>query len=196
MGTILIQAEEVWTYFCSHRNELLEGEILIAFNQDFNVEIYMTTDRGELMIVVNLDDEPVHSEYMYDKLDCTHSMKVIYDKYLSERIVNELILSDAFVDDPVDDSYSDGSYAEVNEEIIIDEREGDLSIAVNDMLDSILPGNVEIDDDLIEDIKDAICERLYAVHGISVYRPMFLEDDDGSDYVTEYPYPEMELEEA
>ncbi len=79
----------------------------------------------------------------------------------------------------------------------IDDRELDLDVAICELIKSIVPTAIEeVDnvDDFYEDLKEHICEYLYTTHGVSIYRPMYLEDEDGIEHYVEFPYPEMDLD--
>ena len=76
-------------------------------------------------------------------------------------------------------------------------REDEISEAVYMCVDTILDGVLDCYyeiDEIIEDLKDILCEYLYCKWGLEPRRPMVLEYDDGSESYEEYPYSFMELE--
>ncbi len=78
----------------------------------------------------------------------------------------------------------------------IESREAELQAAVCDMLESFLIGADEVDfedgfDEMGEFFKDMICEQLYLKFGVSVYRPMYLENETEELEYEEFPYEEM-----
>ena len=46
---------------------------------------------------------------------------------------------------------------------------------------------------MVEDVKEHLLEYFYRKHGLSVYRPMELEDDEGV-FIEDYPYECMEFD--
>lgn len=190
---ILVTPENLWGVIRSNEDILKSGEQIVASNDEFGVEICIAFDHGAPTLVVYMDSEPVHSEMIHSQADCEATARRVYDKFLGRNVVNAVL---------ADEDGSDGSdgFEEISSiqwDDMIDFREGELDDAVTELIyilepkiDDFLEGN----SDIIDDIKDLLCEHLYEKYGISVYRPMILEDDDGSDYFTEYPYPELEFE--
>ena len=80
----------------------------------------------------------------------------------------------------------------------IEEREMELDIAVSEFISAVLGGDAYLDsedyDDIIEDCKDHFLEYLARKHGLDIFRPMVLEDEDGEDFYEEYPYECMEFD--
>lgn len=187
---IIIEANDVWNYLMSHKTELASSMKLIAENQEYGIKIFLACDShtkygDSPAIVVAADDDEIRWEPVVDRVDCTDTVKAMYDTYLSQRVVN------AFIDED-----NERTIAEELEEI--DERETELDDAIYECLVAIIPDLFDIVDDpdeLCEDLKDHICEYLYTHHEISVYRPMYLEVEDGTDEFVEFPYPEMEVDE-
>lgn len=78
---------------------------------------------------------------------------------------------------------------------VIDLREAELDDAVIQCLMDFSENigyEPEIEN-IISDVKEMICEYLYREHGVSVYRPMFLETADGGEVYYDYPYPEIDF---
>ena len=51
-------------------------------------------------------------------------------------------------------------------------------------------------DDAIVDVKEHMLEYMARKPGLLIYRPMYLEDEDGKDFYSEYPYEEMIFEDC
>ena len=87
---------------------------------------------------------------------------------------------------------------EETREAEIEGREAELNGAVSDMLEVFLIGAKddfdyeEEFDDLVSHFKEKTCEFLYRVCGLSVYRPMYLENEYGELDYEEFPYDEIE----
>lgn len=78
----------------------------------------------------------------------------------------------------------------------IESREAELQTTVCDMLESFFIGADEVDfegdfDEMGEFFKDMICEQLYLKFGVSVYRPMYLENEMEELEYEEFPYEKM-----
>lgn len=185
MARIIIEDSDVWDYFNEHKEELCSSTKMIADNQEYGIEIFLTEYNDFPMIMVTADDKSIDEEVTVSVNDCTHTVKEIYDKYLSNEVISILIGEN--------EEYTDAEKLE-----IIDEREAEIDDAIYVCLAELVPNLFDITDnpdEFYEDMKDHICEYLYLKHGISVYRPMYLESEDGTDEFVEFPYPEMELEE-
>lgn len=182
---IIIEASDVWDYFNENKEELFNSIKMIAENSEYGIEIYLTESESLPTVMVSADGEEIDEETSVSANDCARTVKEFYDKYLSKDVVNILM--------------GEGEERTTAEELeMIDEREEEIDDAVYVLLTELVPSLFDIaedPDELCEELKDHICEYLYKEHGISVYRPMYLEDDDGTDEFFEYPYPEMELDE-
>ena len=99
-----------------------------------------------------------------------------------------------FVDDEVTED------SRLDQEDMISERELELDEAISLLLDTVLEEDAVMffgteTDEVCEDLKDHILEYLYRKHGISVRRPMVLEDTEtGEEFFEEYPYDSMVFE--
>lgn len=183
MTNIVVEPNKVWEWVKEHSEEFSPGMRVIASNPSYGIEICIIGGTGEIpTIFVLADGEEIDEETCVSQNDCTITVKKFYDKYLSDNIVNAL-MSD------------DDSLTEEEELDKIDDRELELDDALYEFLQTLIPNLFDVIndvDELCDDLKDSICEYLYKKYGISVYRPMFLECEDGTEEFTEYPYPEME----
>ena len=194
MKLTMYEAPDVWVVFQQNKEELRNGMRMIAENPEYGVTVHITAERrGKDYlpdIIVYMDDDEVYSEAVVNEHDCTHTVQRIYDEYLDdEAIVNRMIEENR------------NELAELRQqEDDIEQREGELFDAASDMLDIFL--NEKLDrivgyqeaDEIVEDVMDHICEYLFREHGLSVYRPMVLEDDDGEEFFEEFPYDCMEFD--
>ena len=76
----------------------------------------------------------------------------------------------------------------------IAEREEELNDLITDFVYNITNGDEGLDPEGTERFKDMVCELLYREFGISVRRPMVLQDEDGNESVSEYPYDEIDFD--
>lgn len=180
---VFVPASEAWSYFNEHKEELKISMHKIAGNEEFGVEVFITEAEEYPIIVVTADGEEVWSEEAVSKSDCENSLKRVYDIYLTSSVLDTLAGSD-------DDRLSD---LEIEDTIM--EREDELSSAVFEFIEAVAPNEFEalVDniDEAVEDIKDHFLEYLARKYGFRIYRPMFLEYDDGVEEFTEYPYEDM-----
>lgn len=178
---IIVNATAVWDYCIDHEEELRNSFALIASNLEYGIEIFLTLEEDTPYITVCADDNEVYSEEVFTPSDCDSTVTEIYDRFLTDCVV------DFFAE------LDDGG---VNEKLdMIAERELDLDEAVLAMFTTFAENFVDLVQDadkVVEDMKDYIAEYLYNEHGLSIYRPMFLEDEDGNEEFTEFPYPELE----
>ena len=192
MKEILVEPKSIWKYYTEKRNSLSSIMYEIASNKEYGVTIYLTeSDEGtrgatDACIVVEADDIEVYSEVLLDEEDAENTCRRIYDKYLSDTVVD--IISNMGVD---------GGLSIIEQEDNISERELELDEAVELFLDTVASGcdiSMFIDDDVIEDVKDHFCEYLARKWDVPVFRPMFLEDENGKEFYEEYPYGCMEYD--
>lgn len=182
---VILESNDVWEYFTEHKEELFNSMKMIAENQEYGIEIYLTENDGLPVVMVSVDGEEIAEEAAVSTNDCAYTVKEIYDKYLSKNVISILMGEEE-------------EYTIAEELEIIDDREAELDNAVYECLMAFAPDLLDIvedPDETCEDLKDHLCEYLYKKHDISVYRPMYLENDEGTDEFFEYPYPEMELDE-
>lgn len=169
-------------YFRKNKSELEVKMEKIAENQEYGVEIFLSSTYGSPTITVMADDIQQY-EAVTDLYHLEDVCKIAYDRYL-DNAVSSLVFAEA--DEPnLDD----------NESLLldIDDRESELDAAVEDFLGTVLR-TFDITDKVREDIKEHFLEYLYRKHRLKIYRPMYLEDEQGNDFFEEYPYECMEFE--
>lgn len=189
-ANIIVEASDVWGYFRAHEADLEQNMKLIAENRPYGIEVFLTAANGAAIITVNADDDEVYEDIGVSAFDCRSVVEDIYGTYLTDNVLSVL---------------TDIGAGKLREELdaaeeadMIEERELELDEAVYGLMEVFVPNLLDIVDDadeVYEDIKDLICERLYTKHEISVYRPMYLEDDNGNESFSKFPYPDMELDE-
>lgn len=183
MQKITVAASEVWDYFQKHKAELEKLEHTIAENEEYGVEISITNEEGLPCFMVTADGYQYAEERAVSANDCKETVETLYENFLTEK----------FVDGAEDTSRLD-------QEDMIAERELELDDAFTMLLDTLIEEDLGLffgaeADDILEDIKDHTLEYLYRKHGISVRRPMVLEDEEtNEDFFEEYPYDSMVFE--
>jgi hypothetical protein len=151
---------------------------LIAENSDGTIGIYITEKNGDPNFIVENNDDIIDEDMAFSKVDCEETVRELYSEYLS---YDELDIS---------------ADTDIKKEIIAD-RENQITVLFENFLFDLLP---DTDEDTIseitDDVKEHILEYIARKHGLPVYRPMYLEDEDGEDFFSEYPYEEMIFEDC
>ena len=185
---VIIEPEKLWDYYLQRKSSLDSTMFEIARNNEYGIAIYLSeNDEHKPRIIVEADDSEVYSENIINASDAERTCSKIYDEYLTDKVVD--ILTD--IANAEEDSL-------LEQQDAIEEREMELDCAVSDFISSVLGGDAYLDgenfDELIEDCKEHFLEYLARKHGLDIYRPMVLEDEDGEDFYEEYPYDCMEFD--
>lgn len=179
MGNIIFRPSEVWAFFQNHKIELERGLYRIAENT--NLKVSISNDDGSLkIVVVSADDCILDVAWANDERECQNIVGDIYLRHLG------------YVDDEID---LDDEDVYINQEIIA-ERENEIDVLFRNMLFDLLDKSVAEDviEEIADDVKEHTLEYIARRHGLPIYRPMYLEDEDGKDFYSEYPYEEMIFE--
>ena len=154
---------------------------IIAENEEFGLEILLSSVNGSPTITVMADDIQQY-EITTDLFHLEDVCRLVYDKYLDNTI----------------NALSESADAAVDLRDEIDDRESELDAAVDDFLGVVLQtfgyDTADVVDEIHDDVKEHFLEYLYRKFGMDIYRPMFLEDEDGEEFFEEYPYECMEFE--
>lgn len=188
MIDIKVKPGDAYRFFLTNHERMKEKLMMIAEDDDTGIEIYITADGSFPQIVVIEDDEDIFEETALDPDDCKETVQYAYDVYLYDYAKESDGESDDEIDDFADVEPSGGS---LTQDDVIDIREEDLTDAVYQMLDVVLEGaedGISLIDDLIDPVKDLVCEYLARKCGIDIWRPMVLEDENGEEFYEEYPY--------
>ena len=189
---MVLKPNEVWKYAMEHFSWIKDTPFVIGNNEESGIEITLSVDEEYPFIIVTSDDEEVDYEVVKSSADCEATVSEIYDTWLPTGTASNTLVKDELDDDEPD--YE----SEIREKESIDQREMELDECIDWILSEIAPeyleelGSVTVDE-VFSDLKDMICEYLYKKCGISVYRPMYLENEHGIDEYYEYPYPEMDI---
>ncbi len=179
MVVIYTEPQDVWIKFMSliYASQEEDPLCIIAEDEAIGVEIYASSDEKtgfpKPKITVLEDGEEVFAETCMTYQDCTDTVQYTFDIYLGKESV-----------------VSGDEYEEFERDEMIANRESDLDDAVYQMLDVFLENSengVVIPDFLIDDVKEHICEYLARQKAIDIWRPMYLEDEDG-EFFEEFPY--------
>ena len=197
MQNVIIEADDVWSYFQQHKKELEKVSHIIAKNEEYGVEITLTCERNLPYFVVEADGYQYDEECATSKQDCTITVSELYERYLTD---NFLIEAEAV---EMESENDDDILPLLDQDDMISERELELDDAIAMLMDTVLdagdgfPIEMQVDDidAALDDIKEHILEYIARKYDVNIRRPMVLEDvDSGDDFFTEYPYECMEYE--
>ena len=179
---IILQPDEVWDYFVEHEYECANGMCEIASCPEYGITVYLSGGAcGVGYISVEADDQEVYSKEIVDAEDAERTTQRVYDDYLTDKVIDILSCSGS--------GNSHMSQSQMDE---ISIREEELDNLVWDFVSGVLVGTPDIDfacmGESFADLKDHFLEYMYRKHGFDIYRPMILEDDDGSEFFEAYPY--------
>lgn len=188
MRTITVGSAAIVDYYKKNKFRLSQESEDIAENEAIGVVIYLSDTNGHPTITVLADDMQV-AEVTTGIDGLSELVQTMYDTYLDE---NAFIAT-------MTEGEDDGEYDEEElAEALINEREDELDVAVDDFLATVLQTNgYEYDsviDEIHDDVKEHFLEYLARKFKIELYRPMYLEDENGEDFFEEYPYGCMEFE--
>lgn len=178
---IILKPENVWQYYKDHTAEFRNHMKLAACNEEFDTEIQICEEGDLLTVYAYLDDQPVGSEEIINASDAKASMERMYQEYIynAEGLVEQWKLQQEADE----------------EEDTIETRELELDDAAYEFLVSVLGEAFDVHSketqEILEDVKDCVLPMLYEKHGIEVYRPMYIADDNGNEEFCLYPYSEI-----
>lgn len=190
---VYIAAEKVLDFFRKNKVRLREEQILIAENTETNYQVYLDIDEAlDRPVVRVFYGDRFESESSVPESIIISSVNEIYDKYLEP------------VEETQDSVDGDDEFLTAEDEQAIDdliyEREDALELAVSDMLDVFLEQaqDDEVPTDpatlkrrqkqIAQDIVDSLAEFLITTYGISIYRPTWMDMEDGTTEAVDYPY--------
>lgn len=175
--TIFVKPDDIWKYFQDNREKLKTTMIAVAQSDLYDVTIYLSDDSGLPTLIIESSNVESEEFSITDEESCMTTASMVYDLYLTEQIVTVMM--------------------QESENSEMEEREADIDGFILRLLEDLLSDDPILYSDLIEsvvqDCKEHFLEYLYRKHGLSVYRPMELEDDEGV-FVEDYPYECMEFD--
>lgn len=190
MTLINLEADQVWSYALTYLDELQSCPYTIATDSHACCEIKLKVVDDQPMIIVLICGEIEEEYYPVDEDECIEILQDVFWEYLDEYSIS---FGKATTSVSNASSILDENEDELDE---IDERESELIEAIDEFIGVAVPNMFDFDepvDEIYNDLIDIICEYLYRERNISVYRPMYLESDDGNKEFHEYPYANMEF---
>ena len=191
MSEIHVKPEDVYDVFedtvAGWSNSV--GEIIA---EDENYDLAVTVEEnydGFPMIVVYAEGEVVYDQVVHDAEECQIVAEQVYMSYIDDYYMEQL--REQYIGAEYDYSLMEPQ-TDLDQLIQykIESNEEELGEYVSDFLSSVCPTHLFSSEEQ-EDIKDHFLEYIARKFNVDIYRPMFLEDEDGMDFYTEYPYKQM-----
>lgn len=192
---VILTPSEVWKFFDDNGFKFTSKVFEIAENKEFGVVIYLSAEGINPSFIVTQDDVTVCEEVAISPIDCERTVEELYDEYLTSKVI-DVIDGGKATPLPLPAVASDEKEDDDENELAIEAREADLEDALYGFLSVVVEDSRELDylePDVVEEIKDHFLEYLAREHGFAIYRPMYLEDEDG-EWFEEYPYDHMDFE--
>lgn len=166
---INIPPSELWDYFYDNLLDLEDHEILIAENVITGVEIYLTEFGGRPLIGVFVDNREETEESCVSEADAMMTLEAIYNEYLGDELLDEREDEDLRRE--------------------IEDRDLELSSTFDDFLLAVYEDKYyAVDEETAAEMLDDVLQYLSERYGMPIYRPMYVEYDDGTVEFEEYPY--------
>lgn len=187
MVRLEVNPSEIIDFWKEKLKELEQKWLLLASNDENNVEIFMTEEDGHPHFCVDYCGETVHEE------DADLCIEAVY-------VYRELLNTFLYVSDedegagdpqpPEEDTNSPFSAIQMD-------RIRDITCAAEDLLFVLLEDDLEnfgLEEGDVADLVYRIEKTLFDEYGITVYHPYILEDES----ITDFPFgdPEEEWEEG
>lgn len=196
---IHVPEDKVWEFFENNQDRLSKEMVLVAENTDTEYAVYLTEESFlPVLAAAKGNGEIEYKEPCVTENDCAAVAKTMYSRYLYPVEVESK--KKYLQDDPIDgdDEFDFGDRMDKEDAQYI--RDDELSLAMSDFL-AVALEEVDSSDvyekygaSMIEDILGSVLQMLTDVYGLSIYRPMFVVDNDtGLEVYTEFPYDEYEF---
>ncbi len=191
---IYVEPDDTWDFFDDNLYRLKEEMVLIAENEETEYSVFITENNGNpLFSVCKGDAAPEYEAESSDEIDCVNTAEVLYMQYLYPVVVVD---GHSIQLDDIDDESAtrrqeleDGQY----------EREDELTMALCEFLEIVLQGDFCFEEScdlkMVEDTLDYILKYLTKNWNFSIYRPMFIDDGNGGEVYSEFPYDEFNFSE-
>lgn len=178
---VYLNPNMVWGYFMENMDNLQKDTVIIARNGKTGYEICLTSDHDHPTIEVFLNDTIKEKYQAINEADILSEATRLYADYL---IVPKTKASEKKLS------------AKEKEERLISERDAELTAAFRSFLEVVWKNDPVffyegIDEAEIEELLNETLDNIGYDHGMSVYRPCYLVDDDNVEFFSAYPYDEV-----
>ncbi len=193
-----VQASDVWDYFQENKDQLRNEARLIAGDDDYGVEIFLTSKENRPYFEVYVDGDETEEQYAIDAIDCLDTVEQLYGDYIEDFL--HTMIDNQFAREYEDDDEKSPDIEEFESDIdqalaeqeAIDLQESQIDETLETFLETICEGLIKtlFTDEQFEEIKDFFCEYIARKYHKVVYRPMYVEDEHGQEEYVDYPYEE------
>ena len=196
MQKIVYDPSEIYEVFQEEKLDIANHRLLVAENDYFQIFLdCMASKSLEYigMMVIESEGYIIEEDFFEDEKECNDIFEKAYINYILTETVVEKAEEEENVNDTIYDKDGKLNIAYVDE---IEQREGDLTLAVINFIDAISDTQMSyaLTDEEVEEIKDHFIEYLYRKFGLSIFRPMEIVMDNGDEVYEEYPYPKLRFE--
>ena len=207
-ATIHLKPKEVWSFFEENETRLSKEMVAIAENRATEYFVYLTEEGGLPKLYVYKGDVAIYGDWAASEVDCVETTKDIYTKYLFPIMMysDDFPLNEEeelFMQEIMEEVDAPAPCQEMDDAIY--ERADELHFATRDFLEILFSCEGDLEEycggeeprlmEMIEDFLDTICLQFKEKHNISIYRPMWISDEEtGEELFVEFPYDELEDE--
>ena len=197
MQRIIYDTDEIYDVFQDEKRDIAEHRLLVAETDDFQIFLdCMVSHSMEyvgMIVVESKDGYIIEEDFFEDEKECNNIFEKAFINYIFTAETTDVVDKKDETNDTVYDKDGKLNVFYVDE---IEQREGDLTLAVLNFIDGISDTQVScaLSDEDVDEIKNHFIEYLYRKFGLSIYRPMELVMDNGDEIYEEYPYPKLRFE--
>lgn len=177
-----VQPSSVWEMF---QDGEFKNPTVISWGLDGAEVIAWANGKDELEIrVENSSGELISTEYATDENECLYLIQDAMSYSLEDELESE------------ENMINEENMTNIDE---VMDREDELALETYDYLQRIMPDMDNIglsskqESDLIYDILDMLGQVLIK-HGVSMYRPCFIKDDENNITLVDFPYDDDSIE--
>lgn len=197
MAKILTPVSKIFDFYNENQGIMEEEDVMyrVAESDNGDLRLYIATEYGTPVFYVYQKTSESHNELKDEDdkdtglygFECVEQSYVVPLRGRSLRDETQEVMSN-LIEDFID--YVDIDEEEEEQKENIKEREEELSDAASEFLAVALYKAESIDYVDADEFLDDMMKILYEKYGVSPYRPMILEDDDGEFY-KDHPYPSL-----
>ena len=196
MQKIVYDPSEIYEVFQEEKLDIANHRLLVAENDDFQIFLdCMASKSLEYigMMVIESEGYIIEEDFFDDEKECNSIFEKAFINYIFTAETTDVVDKKDETNDTVYDKDGKLDIFYVDE---IEQREGDLNLAVINFIDAISDTQMSyaLTDEEVDEIKDHFIEYLYRKFGLSIYRPMEIVMDNGDEVYEEYPYPKLRFE--
>ncbi len=192
---VYVKPKEVWEFFQKNKARLKEEMVLVAENLDTEYAIYLTETNGiPYFAACKGSAPPEKEEGAISESDCRETATRFYTQFLLPVIVKD---GKTKVEEAKKLNLKE--QAELEEQTQLEDeiyvREDELTMAAADFLRVVLMEGDDSSDiidsygvEMVNEFLDVALEYISGEMCLDVYRPTFIENEDGTEEYVEFPY--------